>query len=69
MTTHTPTVTQPNSRKDVRNAITATARKFASLREQWVIRTDLADYSGPFVKHTRSANYPCVPYDLNGRNL
>jgi hypothetical protein len=43
VTTQTPTVTQPNSRKDVRNAITATARKFASLREQWVIRTDLAD--------------------------
>ena len=43
MTTQTPTATQPNSRKDVRNAITATARKFANLREQWVIRTDLAD--------------------------
>jgi len=25
-------------------------------------------YSGPFVKHTRSATYPCVRYSLNGRN-
>ena len=51
MTTQTPTATQPNSRKDVRNAITATARKFASLREQWVIRTDLAD----LVERTQAA--------------
>jgi len=36
----TPT---PNSRKDVRNAITATARRFAGLHDQWSVRPDLAD--------------------------
>ena len=35
--------TNPNSRKDVRNAITATARRFAGLHAQWSGRPDLAD--------------------------
>jgi len=30
--------------------------------------TDLGEYSGPFVKHTRSATYPCVRYNRNGKN-
>jgi hypothetical protein len=35
--------TNPNSRKDVRNAITATARRFAQMHAQWSVRPDLAD--------------------------
>jgi hypothetical protein len=49
--TPTPAATSPNSRKDVRNAITATAKAFAGLREQWIVRTDLTD----LVERTQAA--------------
>ena len=39
------------TRKDVRNAITATARRFVQLREQWVTRDDLSD----LVERTQAA--------------